>query len=83
MKKIVVIVVFLIPILGIAQGNFNSSSKYVNLTSTKQIEEVVPEKIRVKKTKSFRINYRKSNDITSIKAYRRSLNDKLRVEKLC
>ncbi|RNC88425.1 MAG: hypothetical protein ED556_04360 [Winogradskyella sp.] len=85
MKKLILIVAFFsLSIAGFAQTN-SSETANTELVSTKKVEELATRKVRtIKKAKYLKVNYKKSNDIISIKAYRKSLKDKVRREsRLC
>ncbi|MDT0557751.1 hypothetical protein RM697_03785 [Ichthyenterobacterium sp. W332] len=86
--KNVVIILFLIalPTFGMAQDTTVAVS-----TPTEQSIEVSPKKETVKssalstklKTQLIKLNHKKSNEIISIKAYRKSLQIKVKTVKLC
>jgi len=86
MKKLILIVTFLtLSLSGFSQVKISANEVSVDLIELKKVEDdVAPKKTRaVRHTKFLKVNYKKSNDIISIKAYRKSLKDKLRREKLC
>ena len=85
MKKLILIVAFFtLPLAGFAQTN-TSETTATELVSTKKVNQVAARKVRtIQKAKYLKENYKKSNDIISIKAYRKSLKDKVRREsRLC
>lgn len=86
MKKGLVILVFLtMSVAGFAQQNVVSNNE------TELVETIKSEKPEVKeasisakaKAKVLRMNHKKSNEIISIKAYRKSLQIKVKDVKLC
>ena len=86
MKKGLVIILFLtMSLAGFAQQDV------VSTVETEQVETVKAEKPEAQKTvlsakikaKVIRINRKKSNEIISIKAYRKSLQIKVKTVKLC
>lgn len=86
MKKGLVIILFLtMSLAGFAQQDA------VSTVETEQVETVKAEKPEAQKTvlsakikaKVIRINRKKSNEIISIKAYRKSLQIKVKTVKLC
>lgn len=87
MKKIVVIIAFLIlPLATFAQSGTDVAATTAVKTEviTKKVEEVKPIKTSSAiKAKLIRINYKKSNDIISIKAFRKSLHVRMKTQKLC
>ncbi len=88
MKKAVVIILFLtMSLAGFAQQNnevaLNNSTE---LVETIKEETVATTKVSVSakmKAKVLKINRKKSNEIISIKAYRKSLQIKVKTVKLC
>ncbi|SHG70491.1 hypothetical protein [Winogradskyella jejuensis] len=85
MKNLILIVAFLtLPLVGFAQANTAVSANTSELVSIKKVEDIAPRKVRASRNaKHIKVNYKKSNDIISIKAYRKSLKDKVRRERLC
>ncbi|TCK67609.1 hypothetical protein DFQ05_1388 [Winogradskyella wandonensis] len=85
MKNLILIVAFLtLPLLGFAEAHTPASASTTELVSIKKIEDVTPRKVKAaRNSKVLEVNYKKSNDIISIKAYRKSLKDKVRRERLC
>nr|WP_321221638.1 hypothetical protein [uncultured Psychroserpens sp.] len=90
MKKVLTILAFtLLPILSFGQV-VNESNK--NANTTEIITEITVESQTIKvetaassamKAKVLKINRKKSTEIISIKAYRKSLQIKLKTVKLC
>jgi len=78
MKKVLIILVFLTaPFLMEAQNNTTSTKEEVKT-------EIASEQAAAKfKAQAADMNYKKSNDIISIKAYRKSLQIKVKEVKLC
>ena len=77
--------VFLIPYSILSQENKNQDNSQNNpsvLVTTLLDKDIKPKK-STQGSYYLKINYKKSNDIISIKAYRKSLKDKLRRKKLC
>jgi len=85
MKNLILVLAFLtLPIVGFAQSEKTVSTDASELVVLKKAEEVAPRKARASRNaKYIKVNYKKSNDIISIKAYRKSLRDKVRRVKLC
>ncbi|WP_299113756.1 hypothetical protein [uncultured Winogradskyella sp.] len=85
MKNLILIIAFLtLPLVGFAQTEKPISIDATELVVLKKVEEVAPRKARASRNaKHLKVNYKKSNDIISIKAYRKSLKDKVRRKKLC
>ncbi|MCC1482972.1 hypothetical protein [Winogradskyella immobilis] len=85
MKKIIVIIAILIlPVAGFAQSTDTTIATITTEIIAEKVEEVKPKKASsVIKAKLIRLNHRKSNDIISVKAYRKSLHVKMRTKKLC
>lgn len=86
MKKGLVILAFLtMSLAGFAQQDIVSNSE-TELVETIKSEkpEVAKATISAKaKAKVLRLNHKKSNEIISIKAYRKSLQIKVKTKKLC
>ncbi|RZN80299.1 MULTISPECIES: hypothetical protein [unclassified Winogradskyella] len=85
MKNLILLLVFLtLPLVGFSQTEKPVSTNNNELVVLKKVEEVAPRKARASRNaKYLKVNYKKSNDIISIKAYRKSLRDKVRRVKLC
>lgn len=91
MKKVLIILVILIaPLTAMAQDNTTSTSAEATISVTASNEEEIKTNHSVKETAEAKIkaevnglNYKKSNDIISIKAYRKSLQIKVKEVKLC
>jgi len=86
MKKGLVIILFLtISLAGFAQQNVVSNNETELVESSKKVKpktNSVDISARVK-AKVLRMNRKKSNEIISIKAYRKSLQIKVKTVKLC
>lgn len=86
MKKLILILALLtLPFVGSAQTEKPVITDATELVTLKKAEVVAPVKraTATRKAKYLRVNYKKSNDIISIKAYRKSLKDKVSRKKLC
>lgn len=88
MKKAVVIILFLtMSLAGFAQQNNEVAlNNDTELVETIKEETVATAKVSVSakmKAKVLKINRKKSNEIISIKAYRKSLQIKVKTVKLC
>ena len=85
MKNLILLLAFLtLPLVGFSQIEKPVSNNSTELVVLKKVEEVAPIKARTSRNaKHIKVNYKKSNDIISIKAYRKSLRDKVRRIKLC
>jgi hypothetical protein len=91
MKKVLIIMVILTaPFLMVAQSNTTSTVNEEVITITPTTNEEVKTDIPALKTaeakfkaKAKDMNYKKSNDIISIKAYRKSLQIKVKEVKIC
>ena len=89
--KNVVIIVFLIalPTFGMAQDTTtvavtNPIEKTAEVTPKKTIIEASSKSLNTATKKQlFKLNHKKNNEIISIKAYRKSLNIKVKTVKLC
>ncbi|MFP4844210.1 hypothetical protein [Winogradskyella sp. PE311] len=86
MKKVLVIILFLtMSLAGFAQQEVIVN----NETELVETKEVVKPEVKVisisakTKAKVLKINRKKSNEIISIKAYRKSLQIKVKTKKLC
>jgi hypothetical protein len=84
MKNILVIIALLIlPVAGFAQSETTIAVTNTELIDVKKVEAVTPVRVKAaRKAKHIRVNYKKSSDIISIKAYRKSLNVKVSTKKL-
>ena len=86
MKKSLALIIFLtISLTGFAQQS-NTVTSETNIVDTEKVikEEVVKASVSSKlKAKVLKINHKKSNEIISIKAYRRSLKIKVKTVKTC
>ncbi len=89
MKKVLIIIVILTaPFLTVAQNNTTTTETGITVTASTQEEvktdvsaqETAEAKFRAK---AKDMNYKKSNDIISIQAYRKSLQIKTKEIKLC
>ena len=78
MKKIVIILALIFSVASFAQTGSNEAKTTVETTEIKK-----DEKVSTFKVEALEINQKKSNDIISIKAYRKSLNVKVSTKKLC
>ncbi len=86
MKKLILILALLtLPFVGSTQTEKPVNTGATELVTLKKIDVVSPRKkaTTTRKAKYLRVNYKKSNDIISIKAYRKSLKDKVSRKKLC
>jgi hypothetical protein len=91
MKKVLIILVILTaPFLASAQDNTTSTVVDETITITTPVKEEVKTEVSTQKstaasfrTKAKDMNYKKSNDIISVKAYRKSLQIKVKEIKLC
>ncbi|GGW59292.1 hypothetical protein DFQ11_1011035 [Winogradskyella epiphytica] len=86
MKKSLIIILFLTLSLGAyAQEEVvNANDTELNETTTSEKLELEPVRISAEvKAKILRMNRKKSNEIISIKAYRKSLQIKVKTTKLC
>jgi len=86
MKKGLVIILFLtMSLAGFAQQDVVVNTNTELVESTKAVKpEAMKASISAKyKAKVLRINRKKSNEIISIKAYRKSLQIKVKTKKLC
>ncbi len=88
MKKVLLILAFItLPLLTIAQADTNTVATEISIA--KEGKENVDVKIArqesnaTAKAQLLKINRRKSSDIISIKAYRKSLQIKVKEVKLC
>lgn len=86
MKKGLIIILFLtMSLAGFAQQD-NVANNETELVETKKTETVEAKTISISaevKAKVLKLNRKKSNEIISIKAYRKSLQIKLKTVKLC
>ena len=91
MKKVLIILVILIaPFAAIAQDNTASAPVQETTNVAPSTQEEVKTDASTKETaeakfkaEAIDMNYKKSNDIISIKAYRKSLQIKVKEVKLC
>lgn len=85
MKHLILILAFVtLPLIGFAQVETSTEAANTELVSTIKVEDVAPKKARASRNAKFiRVNRKKSNDIISIKAYKKSLKDKVKRERLC
>ena len=81
MKNVVIILVFMFSLGAFAQETATETN--VNTIEVKGVETAAVKKTSTIKAKVFEIDQKKSNDIISIKAYRKSLNVKVSTKKLC
>lgn len=86
MKKILLITALIgLPLLGFSQDDKSPIIiENTTIASEIKVEKLAPKKATIKRNSKFlKINYKKSNDIISIKAYRKSLHVRVRTKKLC
>ena len=91
MKKVLIILVILTaPFLTVAQNNTSTTVTETIINVTTSNPEEVKTDISAQQTaeavlraKAKDLNYKKSNDIISVKAYRKSLQIKVKDVKLC
>jgi len=86
MKKVLVILALLsLPIVGASQNEAPTQTKTLTTSSSDdKVKTLKPQKaVPLRNTKALQLNYKKSNDIISIKAYRKSLHVRVRTKKLC
>lgn len=80
---ILILAIVTLPLVGFAQADTETIAN-TELSSTNKVEHITSKKIRTSRNaKYIRVNRKKSNDIISIKAYKKSLNDKVKRERLC
>lgn len=85
MKRVFIILVLsFLPLIGSAQSTAPSQNEVVTETLVKKTEanKTTALKAETKATLNH-LNYKKSNELISIKAYRKSLQIKARTIKLC
>lgn len=84
MKNILVIIALLIlPVAGFAQTENNVANTNIEIIDNAKVEAVSPRKAKSSRAaKHIRVNRKKSNDIISIKAYRKSLKAKVSAKTL-
>lgn len=86
MKKSLVIILFLtMSFAGLAQQDVAANSK-TEIAETIKADQPIVKKATISaktKAKVLKINRKKSNEIISIKAYRKSLQIKVKTKKLC
>lgn len=91
MKKVVIIIVILTaPFLTFSQNNASSTISEETITITPAANDEAKTNMPAQKTaeakfraKAKDMNYKKSNDIISVKAYRKSLQIKIKEIKIC
>lgn len=88
MKKVLFILfIATIPTLGMAQDNTtvvsNPTEKTIEVAPKKEVTTKSSTLNAKIKTQLIRLNHKKSNEIISIKAYRKSLQIKVKTIKLC
>ncbi len=84
MKKVLFfLTIITLPVLGFAQEKSIKDNVSKELNLIKETNTQTVKKKTAKKAKYIRVNYKKSTDIISIKAYRKSLQIKTRTKKLC
>ena len=91
MKKVLIIIVILTaPFLTEAQNNTSSTVTETGITVTTSTQEEIKTDISAQeaaeakfRAKAKDLNYKKSNDIISVKAYRKSLQIKIKEVKIC
>lgn len=85
MKNFILILAFVtLPLVGFAQIETSKEVTNTELVSIKKAEDVAAKKVRASRNAKFiKVNRKKSNDIISIKAYKKSLKDKVKRERLC
>ncbi|MFC4722541.1 hypothetical protein ACFO5O_09425 [Geojedonia litorea] len=87
MKKVLIIVAFLtVPFLTVAQSNTLVNEEVITVVAkdTAKTETSTKQSATSKfKAEAVNMNHKKSNDIISIKAYRKSLQIKVAEIKLC
>lgn len=86
MKKVLIIILFLtVSSVGFAQENVTVNNE-TELIETPVVVKTEANKVSVSaeiKAKVLKLNRKKSNEIISIKAYRKSLQIKVKTVKLC
>jgi hypothetical protein len=86
MKKGLIIILFLtLSLAGFAQQDVtvNTTTELVEIVKA-ETPEAVKSSVSAKfKAKVLKLNYKKSNEIISISAYRKSLQIKVKTKKLC
>ncbi len=86
MKKSLAIILFLtVSLTAFAQQDVAANSQ-TEIVETLKAEKPVAKKVTISakvKAKVLKINRKKSNEIISIKAYRKSLQIKVKTKKLC
>ncbi|WP_411766796.1 hypothetical protein [Winogradskyella sp. A3E31] len=83
MKNAVIILVFMFSLGAFAQKGNTETKVTPNTIEVKGVETAAVKKMSTIKAKVIQIDQKKSNDIISIKAYRKSLNVKLKTKRLC
>lgn len=83
MKTILFIILIAIPFAGFSQPVISTTNTSIEKVGTKNpIAISTPQPRASKRAKHIRVNYKKSNDIISIKAYRKSLNVKVNTKSM-
>ncbi|MBT8375322.1 MAG: hypothetical protein KJO22_00485 [Bacteroidia bacterium] len=87
MKKLVIILFLILPLATFAQSEVATSDVKVETVDSKndEVKPATATKAASLKIKAevINLNHKKSNDIISIKAYRKSLQVKVKTVKLC
>ncbi|MDO1502397.1 hypothetical protein Q2T40_19855 [Winogradskyella maritima] len=83
MKNVVIILVLLFSLTGMAQTQNTTTVEPTERIEVKASENVASKASATLKAKVLKLNHKKSNDIISIKAYRKSLNVKVSTKRLC
>lgn len=83
MKKVLILISFIaLPLISVGQNNTSDALKQNDSTTTIKTDEKTVLSSEMK-AEVNEINYKKSNDIISIKAYRKSLQIKVKEIKNC
>lgn len=87
MKKVIFIILFLTTsLVSFAQQDVTITNNNTEIVEVIKAEKPVANKVSISakvKAKVLKINRKKSNEIISIKAYRKSLQIKVKTKKLC
>lgn len=88
MKKVLIIVVLsFLPIIGSAQSTASTDNDNTTETRVNKAESSTKSKASTLKAETratlMHLNYKKSNELISIKAYRKSLQIKVKTIKMC
>lgn len=89
MKKILILIVFItLPILSFSQNSFDNTEKKneiitMDAVTIQQLRENQMALRVISKTDVTNLNYRKSFDLISIKAYRKSLQIRVKEVRTC